>query len=213
MKATRMGCRFLMVTFIVLSFSCAARKLPGPPAVLVVMHAGGDLNPRADAVTPAKLHGRQAEGLAKGAAERFVGFISRLEGDLHDRRFGELEPASRAFQSQPPHMAAQRFPQHSSEHMMKMMRRKAGQPGEFLQGQRLVEVLLDMHQHAQEALLVESQRGRLWPRSFILRIRLTHPPADRLTVFAIFQGARSSRPPPSASRRRNPSSKAVPPAG
>jgi hypothetical protein len=58
-------------------------------------------------------------------------------------------------------MAAQGFTQHSGEHMMKMMLRKAGQSGEIFQGQRFVQVLLDMHQHAQEALLVETQRGLL----------------------------------------------------
>src|SRR5271168_4244201 len=66
------------------------------PLSLMVMHAGGDLNPRTYAVTRAKLHRRQTERLAKGAAKRFVSFISRLEGDLHDRRFGELEPRGSA---------------------------------------------------------------------------------------------------------------------
>src|SRR5580658_10094148 len=109
------------------------------PFLRTIMHAGRVLNARSHAVASAKLHRRNTKSLGKRAAERLMRFITGLECNLDDGRFSELEPAGGAFQTQTPHVAAQRFTQHSSEHMMKMMRRKAGQTGELFKGQRFIE--------------------------------------------------------------------------
>ena len=69
-------------------------KVSEPPSILV-MHAGGSLNPRAHAIAPAESNWRQSEVFAKGAAEGFMCFIARLKRNPHDRVVRQFKPPRR----------------------------------------------------------------------------------------------------------------------
>ena len=60
---------------------------------------------------------------------------------------GGVALATIAAHAQPPDMLLHRFPHHAFEDAMEMTGRKASQPGQLLQCERVVEVFLYMHQH------------------------------------------------------------------
>src|SRR5262249_16192359 len=85
--------------------------------------------------------------LREGGAEGLRGSMARTQGPLDDAVCGGLQRNGRGFQPQPPHVLGDAFADQAAENTMEVVWRKVGHPGQPLQRQFLVEVLLDEELH------------------------------------------------------------------
>ena len=85
-------------------------------------------------------------------------------------------------------MIRNRLTRHRREDAMKVKTRKTRHSRQLLQIQRLIQVLLDMHQYPQNArLMIIPRCPVLWPCAAHLRVILANASTGRLTNFAVFQ--------------------------
>jgi hypothetical protein len=97
-----------------------------------------------------------------------VARISGVKRDLRDRLFAHLKVRGGTFQSQPPDVFAHRLAHHSAKNPMEMEWREARKLRQLVQSERLVQVLLDVHQHPQDSPLVVMQCDWLHPATTAL---------------------------------------------
>ena len=94
----------------------------------------------------------------------------------------------RPLQPQSPHMIRNRLTRHRREDAVKMKTRKTRHHRQLLQIQRLIQMLLDMRQHPQNALVIIIPRClMLWLCAAHLHAKLANAITDRLTNFAVLQ--------------------------
>ncbi len=85
-------------------------------------------------------------------------------------------------------MVRQRLARHRREDAMKMKTRKKRHPRQLFQIQRLIQMLLDMLQHPQNALLIIIPRClMLWPRAAHMHAKLANAIRGRLTNLAVLR--------------------------
>jgi hypothetical protein len=93
-------------------------------------------------------HGRERAG------EGLVGLVPGLEGHVRDRLVAELEPVGGPLQSEPADVSHHRLPHHAAEHPVEVVRGEVGNRGQVFERDGVVQVALDVHQHAEHAGLV-----------------------------------------------------------
>jgi len=106
-----------------------------------------------------KLRRGLLEHRAEGPCECFVLLIARIERDFGHRLPGEAQAVRGSLQPQPTHVLFNRFSNHPAEDAMEMERRKVCDVSQFIKRERGVEMILDMQQNAQQALLVIFDRA------------------------------------------------------
>lgn len=94
--------------------------------------------------------GRHAEDGAERPRERLQTAIAGPLGDLGNRHRPIREKAGRAMQTQPAHGRRDRFAVHGLIDPMPVIRRQTRNPGETVDIERLVEVIVDMVEHVSE---------------------------------------------------------------
>src|SRR5215472_18865295 len=95
----------------------------------------------------------------KSASEGLVRVVTGLEGDVGYGAVVQLEGLRGAFQAQTAHVLLNRFADQRAKDPMEVVGREAGDPGEPIELERLVEVLLDVDQRAHDALVVAGSGG------------------------------------------------------
>ncbi len=112
-----------------------------------------------------------------------MGFVAGSECDLDYWSGRKLQTHGGPLETQAPNMPGYGFSKHSGENVMEMVGRKASRPRQGLQLHRLVKMLLDMDENAQQALLVEAQGCR--PGSQCHNPKGSSQVAGSLILFAI----------------------------
>jgi hypothetical protein len=85
-------------------------------------------------------------------------------------------------------MIRNRLTRYGREDAMKMKTRKTRHPRQLFQIQRVIQMLLDMRQHPQNALLIIIPRClMLWPCAAHFQTKLANAIAGRLTNFAVLK--------------------------
>ena len=108
----------------------------------------------------AKLSRRHAESGAKSTGKGLVVLITGVQRDFNYGGGCLLEPLGGPFQPETPDVTGQRFAHHPRENVVEMMPGQTGQTGQVLQGQRFIQMLLNIDQNAEKGLLVKAQRSR-----------------------------------------------------
>ena len=158
----------------------------------------------------AKLRRRNSVGRLERPRERRVRLITRVQRHLDHLLRARPQFHRRPLQPQPPHMVRNRLTCHRREDAMKMKTRKTGHLRQLLQIQRLIQMLLDMRQHPQNALLIIIPRClMLWPCAAHLPAKLANAITGRLTNFAVlplrhFKGGNLLSHGPSPQTNRSP---------
>ena len=101
-----------------------------------------------------KARWRQPVDRLEGAGERRHARVTRGRRNSGHRRGGTRELAGRAVQPQALDRVGQRLAVHRVVHAVPVMRRQAGQVGQHVQGERLVEVVVHVGDDALHARLV-----------------------------------------------------------
>ena len=109
----------------------------------------------------AELRRRHPKRLGEGPGKRLVGFIPRLEGNLQHRVFRAPQLPCGPLQPQAPHVLPHRFAHHAPKDPVEVKRREARHPGQFLERQGTVQVLLDVRQHLRDAFAIGVHRAGL----------------------------------------------------
>jgi hypothetical protein len=109
-----------------------------------------------DAHSRAPPESRRRIGVArpKGARERLVRLVTRVERDRGDGRVGAQQPPRGALEPESPHQLERRLPHHSTEDAVEVERGQARLLGERLERERLVEVRDDVLDDALDGVRV-----------------------------------------------------------
>ena len=142
--------------------------MKGAGAEVRGMRIGGEMNTRAAGDFVAKCAeasvraGAVTKRLGEGAAEGFVRLVAGGEGGIDNAaaRLG-LQRGGGALQTDAADEAGDRFPDHPGKETVEMIGREAGNSGELFEDEWLIEVGLNMIQHAQEALFVVVEGARV----------------------------------------------------
>ena len=109
--------------------------------------------------SPPEGRGREAGQGLEGPAEGFEGFVSGLEGQVRDRPTGVAQGAGGPLQPQAADVVHEGLAEHALEDAVEMGGRKEGLGGQALQGQGLVQALLDEDQHPGHAFVIDGMGG------------------------------------------------------
>ncbi len=102
----------------------------------------------------AKIGRRDAKVLSEGPRERLVGAITGIKRHADNGTVGAAQPQGGSLQPQPAHLFPDGLADHCPKHPMKMIGREVSQPRQLLQDQLLVEMILDVKLHPQNAVPV-----------------------------------------------------------
>ena len=111
----------------------------------------------------------------KSASECLVRVVACIEGYVGYRLFLELQTDCGAFQTQAANVLLHGLANQAAKYTMKVIGRKAGNPGKVLERESLVEMLLDVDQRAQDAFVVSDDSRFLHTLCGCLRAIQTAP--------------------------------------
>jgi hypothetical protein len=94
------------------------------------------------------------ELLAKNAGKSLVRVVTGIERDRHDGSRGGVELPPGTFKAETAHEGLDGFSYHAGENAVKVIGRKAGDFGEFGQGQGVIERGSNVSEDSEEARLV-----------------------------------------------------------
>jgi hypothetical protein len=114
--------------------------------------------------------------------------VTGTQGHLNDLFRAGPQFQRRPLQAQPTDMVRNCLAGQRREDAMKMKARKTRDPRQLLQIQRFVQVLLDMGQYPQNALLIVIPRCFMfWPGTVHVYFKLANARTGGLTNFAVLQ--------------------------
>lgn len=111
----------------------------------------------------AELAGADAEHGGEGAGEGLVSFVACIECQAYDLLVGELEAMGGAFEPETADVLLDGFADHAAKDAVKVKGGESGDGGEIVEGELVVEVHLNVHEDAEDALgVVAGGLGFLW---------------------------------------------------